>query len=359
MERMGRWVFVVALLIVGSCGQDVSGLDAALPVPTEEAGQAVMDGTPDGDADVEGVLGRWTVDWGPLTVAAGAEDTRCVIRRLGNPGTARIGSIHNQLGNSSHHMIVYRTSDTEERPDPFRCVPFTDTLDPSVGAPLAVTQRAEETITLPPGVAFSLDEDQMIRIEFHYINLTGEEQEIQASSTFEAIPPEEFQHEADFLYIGNPDISIRPRSGATLGPTFFPIPRRLRDVNFFSITGHTHQWGTDMRVDTMDAPGGPRTSVYAPTPFLWDEPETVYHTPAFQVPQGGGFSFTCEWNNLSDRYIGFGESANDEMCFFWAYYYPSRGAQVCIHTDSYGDGMDICCPGDALCALIPMFLGDG
>jgi len=290
-------------------------------------------------------------------VASGAEDTRCVIRRLGNPGTARIGSIHNQLGNSSHHLIVYRTSDTEERPEPFSCVPFTDTLDPSVGAPLAVTQRAEEMITLPPGVAFSLDEDQMIRLEFHYINLTGEEQELRATSTFEAIPPEEFEHEADFLFIGNPDINIRPRSRATLGPTFFPLPRRLREVNFFSITGHTHQWGTNMTVDRVDVPGGPRTSVYAPTPFLWDEPETIYHAPAFQVPEGGGFSFTCEWNNLSGRSVSFGESANDEMCFFWTYYYPSRGAQVCVHTDSFGGGTDVCCPGDALCALIPMFLG--
>ena len=27
--------------------------------------------------------------------------------------------------------------------------------------------------------------------------------------------------------------------------------------------------------------------------------------------------------------VRFGESANDEMCFFWAYYYPSHGTHVC------------------------------
>ena len=32
----------------------------------------------------------------------------------------------------------------------------------------------------------------------------------------------------------------------------------------------------------------------------------------------------------------FGESANNEMCFFWAYYYPSKGAYVCVHTDAGG-----------------------
>jgi hypothetical protein len=41
------------------------------------------------------------------------------------------------------------------------------------------------------------------------------------------------------------------------------------------------------------------------------------------------------------------------MCFFWAYYYPSRGAKVCVHTDQYG-GQNLCCPdaGAQLCNII-------
>ena len=49
--------------------------------------------------------------------------------------------------------------------------------------------------------------------------------------------------------------------------------------------------------------------------------------------------------------VGFGESANDEMCFFWAYYYPSVGPKVCAHTDQLG-GLNACCPGDALCEYL-------
>ena len=49
----------------------------------------------------------------------------------------------------------------------------------------------------------------------------------------------------------------------------------------------------------------------------------------------------------------FGKSATEEMCFFWAYYYPNKGARVCLHTSCIGGvgGGDICCPGDALCGL--------
>ena len=30
--------------------------------------------------------------------------------------------------------------------------------------------------------------------------------------------------------------------------------------------------------------------------------------------------------------VPFGESANNEMCFFWAYYYPSQGAKIAMNT---------------------------
>jgi hypothetical protein len=78
----------------------------------------------------------------------------------------------------------------------------------------------------------------------------------------------------------------------------------------------------------------------------------VYADPPFEIPAGGGFRFTCEWNNTSGQSVGFGESANDEMCFFWAYYYPSQGAFVCAHTDQIPGGFNLCCPGSPLCSML-------
>ena len=40
------------------------------------------------------------------------------------------------------------------------------------------------------------------------------------------------------------------------------------------------------------------------------------------------------------------------MCFFWAYYYPSHGAEVCFHTEKFGGSIDACCPGSALCSYL-------
>ena len=122
----------------------------------------------------------------------------------------------------------------------------------------------------------------------------------------------------------------------------------------FAITGHTHKQGTDVQVRVAPSKTGPMTDVYSPKPFSWSEPETRTHSPPFSVPKAGGFDFECTYTNTTGDEIGFGESANDEMCFFWAYYYPSQGSKVCIHTDQYGgaNGINLCCPGDSLCGLV-------
>ena len=81
----------------------------------------------------------------PATVVApGVEDTQCVVKRLGNVDSLHVGSVHNVLGDASHHLIVYAVNDTVEQTTPFHCKPFTDTLDPSKGAPLMVTQKKDD-----------------------------------------------------------------------------------------------------------------------------------------------------------------------------------------------------------------------
>lgn len=332
-------------LSTAACGDD--GEDT----PASDAGDTASDA---GGSDGSPGGASFTVDWGPVDVGPGEEATKCVVKSLGNDGPIRVGQFHNVLGDVSHHFIVYRVNEGTEQPEPFDCAPFVDTFDPEAGAPLMVTQKYEETLTLPEGVAFSLQPQQLIRLELHYINASDEARTVTASSTFTTIADDRFEHEADFLFVGNPDIEIPAMSQHTLGPSFLPLPPDLAGSQFFGITGHTHQFGTAVEVAVSGAAADPGTMVYQPENFLWDEPETVMHSPPFSIPEGGGFRFSCSWNNTSDRPVSFGEGAGDEMCFFWAYYYPSRGAKVCIHTDQAGgeSGLDLCCPGDVLCALL-------
>jgi hypothetical protein len=302
----------------------------------------------------------YTLTFGPITVQPGEENTQCLVLHLGNPAGVHVDTIHNTLTTGSHHMIVYRSNETVEQTTPFDCKPFTDTLDPTKGSTLMVTQKRDDTLTLPDGVGFALDADQMIRLELHYINPGAQPIQVTATTNMTTMDERQFQSAADFLFIGDPDITLPPGAQTSLGPIFFSLPPEYAGSQFFAITGHEHQLGTNVKVSVAANRTDPGASIYDVPGWLWSEPATVVSDPPFTVPDNGGFRFTCDWNNTTNATVNFGESANDEMCFFWAYYYPSQGSRVCIHSDQVQGGIDICCPGPSLfCPLIASKLSDG
>jgi hypothetical protein len=197
-----------------------------------------------------------------------------------------------------------------------------------------------------------------LALEVHYLNTTADDIEVGATASFIPIADEDYQHDAGLLFLGNPDIDIPPMTTATLGPVFLPLGQLLPDLvgeaKFFAVTGHTHQWGTNVTVNYSKDETDPGEIIYYVPDWSWAEPETLKVDPEISLAATGGFRLTCQWDNKSPQPVQFGESANDEMCFFWAYYYPSKGAFVCAHTDQFGgaEGYDICCPGNPFCSQI-------
>jgi Copper type II ascorbate-dependent monooxygenase, C-terminal domain len=257
-------------------------------------------------------------------VAPGVENTVCIKQRLGNPVELAIGRIVNEISSSSHHFVVSTVNEAQagaEALEPFDCLPFRAPLS---GVPLTITQKHLDEYTLPAGVGYGLTANQMMHLELHYINTTSEPVDIVGKTTLYPLAEGELQYEASVLLVGNLGVQIPPNSAHTLGPTAQVIPPSHEGVSFYGLTGHTHQYGTDVRVETFDAPGAAPVSRYALDNFKWDDPEVVRFDTPFQVPAGGGFSYTCSWRNPTNNTIVFGESANDEMCFFWAYYFPRK-----------------------------------
>jgi hypothetical protein len=337
---MKRFVLPFLFLAVVGCGAEGPGDDGD-------------DGPPPLTGD------KYSLTYGPITVPPGMEDTQCVNLRLSNTAAIKVHQMRNLLSGGSHHLIVYKDDmETTERATPYACTPFTGALNLSgMVAPVMITQKAEDALTLPDRVAYTFAPNQMIRIEMHFINSGDAPIEVSATSEFYAVPESEIDHEANILFIGTPDIDIP--AGAMMDIQAYFTPSRasldLAGAKFFAITGHTHKHGRNVTVSTATTSGGARTSVYAPSPFEWSEPETTVHEPEFIVPEGqqSGFDIKCSYHNTSNQTVRFGESANDEMCFFWAYYYPSKGSHVCVRTQMFG-GLDICCPdaGATICNMI-------
>jgi hypothetical protein len=341
----------LALVLLAACGKDPG---------TNNTGGPTADAPPlSGD--------MYSLTWGPVTVQPGVEQTQCIWLRLGNDAEIEVHQMHNVLSQTSHHLIVYKDDmDTAEQTTPTPCQPFTGALNTSgMIEPIAITQKKDDEITLPDQVGYKFAAHQMVKLEMHYINSGDTAQDTQATVDFFSADPSTIKYEAAVLFTGSPDIGpmdsqnkpqgIAPGASYTLHE-FFTVPSYLdlSQSHIFAITGHEHHYGTGVQLQTAPSPTGTMTMVYNPMPFQWAEPATATFATPFSIPQGGGLDITCSWTNTGTATANFGESANDEMCFAWMYYYPSQGSKVCIHTNQYGgaSGLNACCPGDSLCGLI-------
>ena len=346
---------ILTALTLTACGTDTSVAAVADDVAASGADTAV-----DVAADVSAVAPGVTLSMtaGGWTMQPKEETTKCMLKRLDNDSEIWITRIRTKLSVGSHHMIIYRSDATDEQLDPQKCTPFTETLAGG-NVPLMITQVPEDKLQLPQGVAFKLGAHQMIRIEMHFIDYTKEAITATGEVHFDTVDKSLVHDEADLLFYGNPDFSI-PKGKS------YSTPWKFLDVwpgtKIFALTGHTHGLGKSVDIALSD--GGTLTStpslVYpGDTPFSWSEPPLEQFDPPLEFAAGQGFQYRCTWLNDTNATVGFGESATKEMCFFWAYYYPSQGYRMCINSgqyEKYTGTEATCCPDSPFCDIIKQYL---
>lgn len=331
---------------------DVLEVDVApdLDVP---GGDVPGQGQPSEFPPIEASVTTWFGDW---DLTPGDENTKCVIRKLDNPEAIWVTAIHTVLAPGSHHLIVYKAADQAEQPEPFGCTPFLETLT-GQAYPLIITQVAEESLVMPAGVAIKLEPYQTIRMEAHFLNYYPEVITAHGEITFDIIAPEDVWKEANLLFYGDVDFEIPPNQTFQTDWAFLPV---AEGVEIFAVTGHTHQRGTNVEIYHADNAEDDSTPIYPlENPFVWDEAPVTQFDPPLAFDGDNGLRFRCSWDNPTDQTLEFGESADKEMCFLWAYYYPSSGYQVCVDLGEFGTpfGLEhICCPGSFVCNLIPGLL---
>src|SRR5262249_20161144 len=124
-----------------------------------------------------------------------------------------------------------------------------------------------------------------------------------------------------FAFNGNLNIPTIPANGeADTGVQFIPgIP----GTHVFALTTHQHHLGTEMQVWFANDASDLSNRVAAGT--NWAAAPLVLFDPPLDFPMGStkGFAYDCHWKNPTGQDVYGGLSANDEMCFFWDYYYPA------------------------------------
>jgi hypothetical protein len=251
----------------------------------------------------------------------GEEVTMCREVRLGNVDPMLIRRIHVSIPNGSHHVIVYRSRATAEQPELTPCMGLGGILQGT--APIFIAQQHESGIDFPPGVGLEIAADQMIRLEEHFVNTTAAPLMAGARVTFD-LAPREGLTAADMMFWGTQSINVAPR--ATGRAQYFRPA--LPAVNVFGLTSHTHQFGVRSTVEVATALTGEGREVHRSE--SWEEPPLTRFDPPLTFRDGEGLRLVCTYNNTSNQTLRFGESFYQEMCFLWAYYYPSQGFHVCF-----------------------------
>jgi hypothetical protein len=280
-----------------SAGEGGGGLDASLSVQSFTSGV------------------------GPITINAGQEVTYCVTMRLTNPDAIYVPRITATLAPGSHHLVVYRSQATTENLTPTPCTAFAGVLGGNA-VPMLIAQTAHAELTFPQGVALKLAPTQMIELEAHYINTSATALQGQGSVTFESLPASTAGiTESDFAFFGTYNIALLANSTGSVGPLFV---QGIAGTHGFAVTTHQHRLGTRFRIwyaqnatDTNHTPVADNMD-WANAPLYHVNPEMVFDGT-------NGVAYKCEWDNTTTQLVTFGESALQEMCFMWMYYYPSHG----------------------------------
>jgi hypothetical protein len=290
----------------------------------------------DGGAPLAPNVGAATI--GPIDVAAGAEETVCIFKRLNNAEDIMATSFVADLAPGSHHLILYKSTQTVENFEPVSCVPFLGLIDRSAVPIMLVNKRHMEYV-LPPNVGMVIEKGQMLKIEAHYINATSAQIEGLGTVTIQGVPlaSAAAYQKADFSFWGTTAIDVPPMSTFSTAVNYVS---GLPGTKVSLMTTHQHRLGTRVQVWLTSPPaadGGPGVLSTQSTPIIdehdWSNPALTSFDPPIAFDGSQGLSYQCSWSNMTDQRVQFGESALNEMCFVGMLYYPSHGFDMCLDGD--------------------------
>ncbi len=329
MNRFRR--LLLAAVLVGGCGSN----GASQGSPDGSTGGNDQGGQPPIDlattlTDSGEQAGVFTASIGPIQVNAGQEIVMCSIVALGNTTPIDVVQIDTSLAPGSHHLIAYRSSATATAP-PTPCNSFDGVTHGE--APLFIAESRQSTMKMPSEAAYHLPAGQLIRLEAHYINTTQATLQGMGTVAFTAGSGTNYQP-ADIMMCGSAlslTVSCLPpgQSNTTLPVGFYGGGSGVdfTKLKVFAFTSHEHHRGTDVKVWKSTGKNPTPAQQLYDNPS-WDNPPLQQYTDAnlLTFNSGEGLAWQCSYDTAADtNKVCFGESANDEMCFIWAYYYPSVG----------------------------------
>jgi hypothetical protein len=259
--------------------------------------------------------GTYTIALDPFVVAPGEERYAC--QDFANPfgASAAIHGFASHLTPGSHHLLLFYTASAADAP-PAGC-------SGSEFAPGPYgSQRPDDSLVYPDGVAAVVAPSDGFRVQAHYLNATAAPLDVRVTLTLSRIDDAAVRDRAAVLFFSNSAIDVPPGQSGVVAQKSCTLPF---DVELVQATGHMHSHG---RAFSATAAGQTifSSTVYSDvTPALFD--------PPLALPAGTVVTFGCTYDNSDGTTpLRFGDSAlTDEMCIFSAQFYPAPfGGWTCL-----------------------------
>jgi hypothetical protein len=258
-------------------------------------------------------------------VPAGAELLMCKYAALpADRGTIAVASSESHYTPGSHHMEAFRTDLT--------AIPANqaDLWDCKSGMWFAhdrgvyyEAQQPDSHRELPPGVAHEFKPGEIVLLQSHYVNTTSGDLEAHVALTLHTVDMKDVKFEAGPILFSNARFSLAPHSKSRVTMTC-PLSQDIHPAELWS---HMHKQGTAFLATTSDAPAAAMLGESLYHEADWNEPHPRMYDPATTLHSGTTITFSCDFNNETDRTITYGDSAlTNEMCIFHGMYWPRMPA---------------------------------
>ena len=190
------------------------------------------------------------------------------------------------------------------------------------------TQWPRWTYDLPPGIALEVDSDFGLDLNPHYFNYTNETLQGEVYINLHAALPQEVEHVAGVIQLGNNDISLPPGQETTLSKYYsfndmmnsmtIDNPPGPNQIKLFQLFSHAHQLMTRFDIFIQYA-NGEETLIY--TALDYEHPPVLSLDPPLTINPGEGLVARTTFENTTPNYVNFGLLSTDEMMIIFGLIY--------------------------------------
>ena len=218
-----------------------------------------------------------------------------------------------------HHLALFQAFGTHEPDEAHEC----NTPIKISWLPVFVTGTGSKDLEMPSGVGMMIKAKTQYILQLHLQNTQEAAIDIRAgvNLTYDHNPTA--LQAAGIWAAGKQDINIPPTT------TDYQVSESCtanKDRHVFAVFPHMHKLGTKM--DVTVTRGGQTTSYYSVDPWQFgNQPIELMDGPLGPTDK---IEVTCHWNNPTNAAVTYGESSDNEMCYFVTFYYPYDHLDGCI-----------------------------